>query len=141
VADDRTIDRLKPQGARDVRQVKWPGGTDEVGVMMLMCEDFQDSLVAARDRLRKRSQDLGLLFNAEMLQDEEQVQACYLMLLEPKATSPEGRLFKSANEVRSRVTPEERAYFTRWHVYFQEKLEEGFEFPPDEGLELPPDEG
>lgn len=130
--EQRTLDRLMPPGLRRVEPLKWPGSDEEVGLMMLTCEELQDATVAAREVLRKRSVDLGLAINAEMLQAEEETQIVFRAVLERGATDPSARVFKSADEVRKRLDPDQRNYFNAWHLQRQTEALEGVTFPDDD---------
>jgi glutamate/tyrosine decarboxylase-like PLP-dependent enzyme len=117
-----TIEDFKGVKApREVHPVPWPGLERQVGIMELRCSEVLDSYFAARALFAKKglthSEDQAA---ARAFSEELETQYCYRMLLDPEATVAEARIFKSADEARAELSPDERGWFVERHQEFQE---------------------
>lgn len=97
---------------REVHEVDWPGVEGRrVGLLELRCAEIQAAYFAARDRFARAG--LASIDEAarEAFNEELEVQYCFRMLVDPEARVAKFRLFKSVDECRERLDPDERAFF------------------------------
>lgn len=110
---------------REVHVIAWPGTDRLVGLMLLHCDELQAAHFDARKRFRDKGQDVDEHSELELTR-EEQLQLCYRMLIDPEARVPAARIFKSPNEARARLSPDERQLFVGEHIRLQTEKVEGW---------------
>jgi hypothetical protein len=88
--------------AREVTDIPWPGNASKrVGLLCpLTVAELQLAHFEAIEHFQRKVQPL-----------EEDVQECFLFLLQPGTKRPKDRLFKDADEARSSLDPDELRYF------------------------------
>jgi hypothetical protein len=119
-----TVDR------RDVHPVDWPGVEGrKVGLMELRCSEIQAAYFAARDRFARKG--LATIDEAarDAFDEELEVQYCYLMLVDPEARAAKFRMFKTADECRDRLDPDERGFFRVQAAKLQAEKVRGWRLP------------
>jgi len=131
MADVKVLDKYSPKG-RKVHPVKWPGTGRTVGILMLRCDETLKCEVEAREELAKRGLGLEALINRDLLVREEEIQQVYRMVVDPESKGQkEHRVFKSSDEVRTRLEPWERSYFVTWLLHHMEESKVKMDWPPD----------
>lgn len=130
MADTRLIDVLSPD-IRIVNRLKWPGTEREVGILDLRCSELEDCEVDAREHLVRRGLNIDAPTSAALLERELQVQIAWRILVEPDSKGqPQYRLFKTADETRTRLDPDTRGYFVAWAAHEKAVTAAGWIMPP-----------
>lgn len=106
-----TIADVKGPDRRDVRQTEWPGLERQIGVLELRCSEIQSAYFAARERFAKAGLATIDPQALDAFGEELEIQCCFRMLVDPEAREAKWRLFKTADECRERLSPDERGYF------------------------------
>ncbi len=126
---DRLLDKVAPL-IRQVDKVPYPGSDHDVGLLQLVCGEVMDAEIDAIEYLKKRGIDPDATHAQELVDKENDVQLILRMLVEPDSKGQEKyRLFKNANEVRSRVSPFQRMHFIRLHLNYQNEAMKLFKWP------------
>lgn len=92
-----------------LEEITWPGTERKVGLLYLMSDAYQDAYFAARARwedMRGEMDDEA----SPHFDREYSLQLCYRMLVQPGIRA-ERRLFRSADEARAELSPNEIDWF------------------------------
>ena len=97
----RLIDRILSV-LRDIKLVKYPGTDEDVGLMLLHCDELQEAHFAAKNWFVKKCQDVDDASHIHFLSEEE-VQQCHRFLIDPDSGNGEEKLFASDKEARKKL--------------------------------------
>ncbi len=114
--------RTLGQGGEEDPDLKFPGTDKPMTLLYLHCGEMQDAYFAARAHYEKKAQSVDDVA-APQFQLELEYQQAFRMLLQPGAGNPSARLFKSVDEVRRDLTPNECSFIIDHH--FEKQLKEG----------------
>jgi hypothetical protein len=104
---------------RRIETIGWPGDDSRtVAILYLVAKETQDAYFGARKHFEANSQavDMAAGFQFEL---EHTYQLVQRMLLDPVAKDPEKKLFKTTDDVRRRLTPNEIDWFVAAHERIQ----------------------
>jgi hypothetical protein len=113
-AQGRVLGRLGSilAGRRATRDYAWPGQPDVAFKMRPMTHaEVQECRAAAEARLAEVGVDLGRLHNADVLEDEQMVQALAIVMRDPDDPSAP---FTTADDLRSGTTIDEQRLVMAW---------------------------
>jgi hypothetical protein len=116
MVDEKTPPRLTIRDykapAREVTDIPWPGNASKrVGLLCpLTVAELQLAHFEAIEYFARKVQPNDGMSMRDFLLEED-VQECFLFLLQPGTKRPKDRLFKDADEARSSLDPDELRYF------------------------------
>lgn len=129
-----SIDDLQPD-VRDVQVIDWPGTDRKVGLLLLRVSELQEAHFAAREHFKRKAATVDWASKVS-LDEEEALQQVYRMLIDPDAKAPEYRVFKSPEQARARLTPDQRDHFVGEHMRAQAEIAKSWApLPEDDGGE------
>lgn len=117
----RPMARAIKSNQRDIRTVCYPGTDIQVGLLVLHCSEIQEAYFAARDWFERKRQPVDD-YAQQQFSFELDYQLLYRMLLEPDSKNPVDRVFRSPDEVRKILSPDEAGYLIEQHAKFQREI-------------------
>ena len=107
--------------AREVTDIPWPGNAGKlVGLLCpLTVSELQAAHFEAIEYFQRKVQPNDGMSMRDFLLEED-VQECFLFLLQPGSKRPKDRLFKDADEARVSLDPDELRYFQDAYAHLSE---------------------